>query len=248
MLRTRRKEKSRTKNVTVPTRESTNPKSYEKYLKRKPEEESSSFKQWLRKCIDSKEKPTEYKQGCTLVGTRMCSLFSDGYFYQGLVLNYAHRSSEELVHPNDAELPKQIRNFAAALHLRPEFWCDEKIENFLNLQGHKDHYISTAISYKSRVHFFNLWQRQIIESLQMQNFAVEIDKTLVKDFLKQRTDHYDVLEVGTVSDSEDDGWEEREIPASSIASGLDWRQYILVKGKPGTGKIARSQSSNRGKS
>lgn len=99
----------------------------------------------------------------------MWSLFADDSFYQDLVLNYAHRTSEELVHPNDAELQKQIQNFAAALHLRPEFWRDEKIiENFLNLQGHKDHYISTAISYvRSRVHFFNLWQRQIIGSLQV---------------------------------------------------------------------------------
>lgn len=180
----------------------------------------------------------------------MRSLFSDDSFYQDLVLNYAHRTSEELVHPNDAELQKQIQNFAAALHLRPEFWRDEKIsENFLNLQGHKDHYISTAISYvRSRVHFFNLWQRQIIGSLQVQNFAVEIERmalslqqervrNLVKDFLKQQTNHYDdVPEVGTVSDSEDEDLEESEIAASSIASGLDWRQYIPIKGKPGSGK------------
>lgn len=100
----------------------------------------------------------------------MCSLFSEDYFYQDLVLNYPYQSSDELVHPNDAELPKQIRNFVAALHLRPEFWHEEKrLQSFLNLQGHKDHYISTAISYvRSRVHFFNLWQRQIIGSLQVQ--------------------------------------------------------------------------------
>ena len=77
--------KSKTKNI--PTRQSRKPKSYEKYLKRKPEEESSSFKHWLRKYVDSKEKPTEYKQGSTLVGAKMRSLFSDDYFYQDLVLN-----------------------------------------------------------------------------------------------------------------------------------------------------------------
>ena len=153
--------KSRTKNVTVPTRESRRPKSYEKYLKRTPEEECSSFKQWLRKYVDSKEKPTEYKQGSTLVGAKMRSFSSDDYFYQDLVINYPHRSAEELVHPNDAELPCQIRNFAAALHLRPEFWRnDKKIEYFLNLQGHKDHYIATAVSYvRSRLHFCGCFRK-----------------------------------------------------------------------------------------
>lgn len=62
-------------------------------------------------------------------------------------------------------------------------------------------------------------------------------RNLVKDFLKQQTNHYDdVPEVGTVSDSEDEDLEESEIAASSIASGLDWRQYIPIKGKPGSGK------------
>ena len=242
--------KSRTKNVTVPTQQSRKPKSYEKYLKSKPEEESSSFKQWLRKYVDSKEKPMEYKQGSTLVGAKMRKLFSDDYFYQDLILNYAHRSSEQLVHPNDAELPSQIRNFAAALHLRPEFWHDDKkTEHFLNLQGHKDHYITTAISYvRSRVHFFNLWQRQIIGTLQMKNLVQSIETNAlslqqervrkpVKDFLKQRTDHYDdVLETDHLSESEDDETEETELPSSSMATGIDWHKYILIKGKPGTGK------------
>ena len=242
--------KSRTKNITVPTRDSQKPKSYDKYLKRSQEEESSSFKQWLRKYVDSKEKPTQYKQGSTLVGAKMRSMFCDDYFYQDLVLNFPHRSSEELVHPNDAELPNQIRNFAAALHLRPEMWRNKKkVEHFLNLQGHKDHYICTAESYvRSRVHFFNLWQRQIIGSLQVDNFATEIEtsdlspqqtrvKNLVRDFLQKRTSHYDdVPEVQSFSEDEEESAEEGEISSSSISSGINWQKYILIKGKPGTGK------------
>ena len=177
-------------------------------------------------------------------------MFCDDYFYQDLVLNFSHRSSEELVFPNDAELPNQIRHFAAALHLRPEMWHDEKkVEHFLNLQGHKDHYISTAVSYvRSRVHFFNLWQRQIIGSLQVENFASEIEtstlspqqargKNLVRDLLQKRTTHYDdVPEVQSVSEDEEEYPEEREIAASSISTGMDWQKYILIKGKSGTGK------------
>ena len=95
---------------------------------------------------------------------------------------------------------------------------------------------------------FNLWQRQIIGSLQMRNLLQSIERTalspqqervrkLVKDFLKQRTNHYDnVPEVDQLSDSKDENWEESEAPAASIATGLDWRKYILIKGKPGTGK------------
>lgn len=105
--------------------------------------------------------------------------------------------------------------------------------------------------------FFNLWQRQILSSLQVQDFAVEIDRkalstqqgrvrNLVKDFLRQRTDHYnDVPKVDNVSDSKDEHFEENEIAATSVATGLDWRKYILIKGKPGTGKVACSKSSNR---
>ena len=239
--------KSRTKKVTVPTEESKKPKSYEKYLKRKPEEENTSFKQWLRKYVDSKEKPTQYTQGSTLVGAKMRSLFSDDYFYQDLVLNYAHRSPDQLVHPNDAELPKQIRNFAAALHLRPEMWRDEKrIERYLNLQGNKDHYIATAISYvRSRVHFFNLWQRQILGSLQVQNYVEEIQRTaltqqqervrnLVKQFLRLRTGHYDdVPEVASASEDEAEDSEKRRIITEFNCDGTRLAEIYSDKRKTG---------------
>ena len=61
----------------MPTRESKPPKSYEKYLKRKPEDENLSFKMWLRHYVDSKDKPTAYKQGSMLAGAKMRSFFCD---------------------------------------------------------------------------------------------------------------------------------------------------------------------------
>ena len=105
-----------------------------------------------------------YKQGNTLVGAKMRSFFSEEFFYQDIVLNYAHDNANQLSHPNGNEFPEQISNFAAAWFLRPEIWRQEKsVKWYLNLQGHKDHYIETALHFwQSRVHYLNLCQRQVI--------------------------------------------------------------------------------------
>lgn len=139
----------------MPTKEGTNSKSYEKYLKRAPEDEDMSFKLWLRNYNDAKQNPVPYKSGNTLVGAKMRSVFTDEYFYQDLVLNYPHRTSQKLLYPNYSEIPQQIRCFAAPLFFRPEMWRDETvIQNHFNVQGHKEHYIATVLDYvRSKTHF-----------------------------------------------------------------------------------------------
>ena len=69
--------KSRTKNVTVHTMKLKEPKSYEKYLKRIPECEDFSYKQWLRDFNDAPNNPKSYKGGNTLLGTKTRSVFCD---------------------------------------------------------------------------------------------------------------------------------------------------------------------------
>ncbi|CAH3180070.1 unnamed protein product, partial [Porites evermanni] len=117
--------KSRTKNVTVHTMKLKEPKSYEKYLKRIPECEDFSYKQWLRDFNDAPNNPKSYKGRNTLLGTKTRSVFCDDYFYQDLVLNHPHRQRSDLLHPDSERLPDQIKHFAAAINFRSEFWRDE---------------------------------------------------------------------------------------------------------------------------
>ena len=98
--------KSRTKSVTIHTRDSKASRSYEKYLKRSENAKHLSCRQWLRHYVDTKAKPTQYKQGNTLLGAKMGSFFSEEFFNQDLVLNYAHQNANELVHPNGQEFPQ----------------------------------------------------------------------------------------------------------------------------------------------
>ena len=55
----------------------------------------------------------------------------------------------------------------------------------------------------------------------------------VKDFLKQRSDHYDdvpEVQLESDSDSDQDDFKESEQGVSSTrATGLDWRKYVLIK-------------------
>ena len=210
--------KSRTKSITVHTRDTKAPKSYEKYLKRSENAKQLTYRQWLRKYVDTKANLTQYKQGNTLVGAKMRSFFSEEFFYQDLVLNYAQKNANELFHPNGHEFPEQIRNFAAAWFLRPEIWSQEKsVKWYLNLQGHKDHYVETALNFwRSRVHYLNLCQRQVIGNFQI-DLRSEVTKDteltrnqtrvkeMVKDFLMRRSEHYDdVPEVDIESESSND--------------------------------------------
>ena len=165
------------------------------------------------------------------------------FFYQDLVLNYAHQNANELVRPNGQEFPQQIRNFAAAWFLRPEIWRQEKsVKFYLNLQGHKDHYIETALSFwRSRVHYLNLCQRQVIG-----NFRIDLHseaskdaeltrnqtrvKSMVKDFLTRRSDHYDdVPEVDVESESgDDDSVGEAEYPRVPASTELIFNEALIL--------------------
>ena len=68
-------------------------------------------------------------------------------------------------------------------------------------------------------------------------------KSLVDKFLQQREEHYnDIPEVNYESESCDSDIEdecptdERDVQTLPSTSGHDWRKFLLIRGKPGTGK------------
>ena len=245
---------SRTKQFTANIQSQANLKSHEKYCKRSDEETPLSFLQWLRS-FDPKGK--RYKSGTTLVGVKLRSPFKDDYYYQDILMNVPHRHIDELRHEKYDDLPLPIRHFAAAVTLRPELWTNETaVREHFSLMGNRNDYVDTLIAYvNSRLDFFNLWKRRVLGTLPdlpiMPTLNDEDDmspeqirtKTLVQRFLQQRDECYnDIPEVDydssdeSVNSDNECAVDERNVQSLPSTSGHDWRKFILIRGKPGTGK------------
>ena len=122
--------------------------------------------------------------------------------------------------------------------------------------GNKDDYVQTLIAYvESRLDFLHLWQRRVVSAVPELASVTALDsednmspeqlrvKSLVDKFLQQREEHYnDIPEVNYDSESSDSDNEdecptdERDIQTLPSTSGHDWRKFVLIRGKPGTGK------------
>lgn len=196
----------------------------------------------------------KYKEGTTtLVGTKVRSMFSDHFFFQDLVLHHPHRSLEKLLHPNDDELPPPIRHFAAAWLYRSEMWTDmDKVRQHFSLLGNKDEYIETVIEHvKSRTDFLHLWQRKVVGSIgvfdkrddQETNLTLEQERVLcmTRSALAERSRFYeDIPELNTAYESDVDSDEDNaanDLQTETVATtGIDWRKFVYIDGKPGTGK------------
>ena len=198
-----------------------------------------------------------YKSGTTLVGVKLRSPFKDEYYYQGVLMNYAHRSTEELKHEKHDDLPVGIKHFAAAFSLRPELWTNETpIREHFSLMGNKDEYVDTLIAYvKSKRDFLHLWQHRIIDGLSDLSLLPDLNvvsdfspeqlrvHSLVEKFLSQRQEFYDdIPEAEYDSDNQsldsdpEYAIDERNIQTLPSTSGDDWRKFLLIRGKSGTGK------------
>ena len=210
--------------------------------------------QWLR-LYDQKR--NRYKSGTTLVGVKLRSPFKDDYYYQDLLMNFPHRNIDELKHERHHDLPVTIKHLAAAVSLRPELWTDESaVRDHFSLMGNKDDYVETLIAYvQSRLDFLHLWQRRVVGGIPQLALVTTLDseddmspeqlrvKSLVDKFLQQREEHYnDIPEVNYESESCDSDNEdecptdERDVQTLPSTSGHDWRKFLLIHGKPGTGK------------
>ena len=231
-----------------------NLQTHERYCKRPVHEDSITYLQWLR-MYDPKGKP--YKSGTTLVGVKLRSPFKDEYYSQDVLMNYAHRSTEELQHEKHDDLPVGIKHFVAAFSLRPELWTDEtKIREHFSLMGNKDEYVDTLIAYvQSKRDFLHLWQRRVIGGISDLSLLPDLSSdsdfspeqlrvhSLVEKFLTQRQEYYDDIpeadynsDNASLDSDTEYAIDERNIQSLPSTSGHDWRKFLLVRGKPGTGK------------
>ena len=105
--------------------------------------ENLSLLQWLREVDATKKTPTLYQKGNTLVGTRLCSVFKDEYFFQDILLNVPHRSTNKFTIPNSETIPDTIKYIVCALHHRASLWMSgDNMTTHFNLEGHRSWYIS----------------------------------------------------------------------------------------------------------
>ena len=254
---------SRTKKVSAPFPGSTFPKTHELYCKRPNTEDHLTYLQWLRLYDDKGKRYKEFNN--TLVGVKTNSPLKDVYYFQDIVMNYPHRKVEELLHPNNDTIPEQIRHFAVAMDFRSEVWQDdEAIREHFSIAGYKRDYIETLISFiRSKRDFVRLWKRRVLGGVENIIEPVSTSETeqltpeqirttaLVESALAKREQFYDDVNEPLTTDDQtsdadtetsdmscnDDGSDNPRAIAPQIPiTNLDWRLFILIKGKPGTGK------------
>ena len=102
---------SHTKAFTAPTPDQTEHKIHLKYLACANEDEHMTFLEWLREYDYEKNPPKRYRDGNTLVGLKHFSVFNPLYFFQLLVMNFPHRSLDELRDPREDRLVDPIKYF-----------------------------------------------------------------------------------------------------------------------------------------
>ena len=102
---------SHTKAFTAPTPDQTEHKIHLKYLACANEDEHMTFLGWLREYDYEKNPPKRYRDGNTLVGLKHFSVFNPLYFFQLLVMNFPHRSLDELRDPREDRLADPIKYF-----------------------------------------------------------------------------------------------------------------------------------------
>ncbi|KAJ7359022.1 hypothetical protein OS493_019929 [Desmophyllum pertusum] len=228
-----------------------------KYLQREKLHETDSFLDWLREFDEKPAKPKKYKDGSTLVGVKCVPLSATSSFKT--LLYVPHRSVAELLHPDHERLPPAIQHFAAAWLLRPELWRNEdNVQQLFTMRGNKDYFLRNIVNHvKSLTDYLHLWQRQVLglntaASTQFSHQPDDLDAkqlTILADvreslavrhstYEEEQQSHY---QVDRPDSDDDDPLEEDPVlpqePMHCVHSmAHDWRKFILLCGKPGTGK------------
>ena len=161
---------SRTKRFSVPfSTKAFKDKTVLKYCRRPPNLQSLTLLEWLHKYDTNAAVPKLYKQGSTLVGTKIVSVFNTQYFFQYVLLHVCHRQFSDLISPEHDHLPEQLQWYVAAVHHFPETWENEdRIKSFVALQGHKDNYVATIVFYVNSLHDLHyLWKIKVFNSSQI---------------------------------------------------------------------------------
>ena len=160
----------RTKRYTVPTSDKVlEDKTAIKYWQRGPQLIDMSMKLWLRKHETNSRTPKIYKRGSTLVGFKMLSIFNKQFFFQYVFINLPHRKLSDFLSPQHEQLPDELKWFVAATFHFANLWKNnEKIAKYLSVQGHKESFISTVLSYICSLNdMYYLWQMNIIKTRQV---------------------------------------------------------------------------------
>lgn len=222
-----------------------------------------SLLDWLREFDTSKTPPLLYKRGSTLVGTKLTSVFKDEYFFQDMLLYVPHRNIKMFHIAGLDAVPNVIKHFVCALHHRASVWLDKDvIKSKFELQGHRSWYVSNIILHvQSLKDLYHLWQKRVISfgeitTPSLPQFPLDAKQRLImslaKNMLCKRRQHYSCLS-STFDDFDADAEENEDfphdLPSVYLPEGqdgfvdqdngqteLDWRKYLLVVGKPGTGK------------
>ena len=119
-------------------------RTHQKYTTRPAIHSHMSLLEWLRAFDGSKDTPTPYKDGCTLVGAKTASPLKDTFFFHHMLLHHPHMSLDALYHRDHDLLPAQIKNFASAYQHMHEFWSDSsKVASYFRNQGHKESFVET---------------------------------------------------------------------------------------------------------
>ena len=135
-------------------------KVHQKYIARHNSMSELSFLEWLRSVDHIKPNGVPYKRGeSTLVSVKMVSPFKDEYFFQHILMNFAHCTHTDLYHDQHAHLPNQMLKM-------PELWGDDKrITAHFQTDGNKQYYVETLQCHISSLRdVLRLWEREVITS------------------------------------------------------------------------------------
>ena len=249
---------SRTKRYSVPTTETfLQDKTLQKYWRRPEKFEQLTLLDWLRQVDNGKVDPKPYKDGSTLVATKMHSIFNQQYFFQYTILHMCHRNIAQTYHPNHDNIPKQLQCFGQALHNFPDFWSDkERLSSFFTVQGHKATYVQTIISYiQGLSDLFYLTQMQLLNPVHLlcTSLTAEDNSTLdpyqfaivrhVKNAVFHRRLHYHIDDDSLHEDCSDSDsehiFQNNYLQTNAHCSThyeIEWQRPTLITGNPGTGK------------
>jgi hypothetical protein len=246
--------------VPLPESASTN-KLLQAYWSRTKSLEHLSLLEWLREVDTSKRQPVLYKKGKTLVGVRQTSVFRDQYFFQDMLLHMPHRSTNDFDIPGVEKIPHVIRYFVCALHHRHSLWMNEEyIRSLFDLQAHKSWYVANILAHiQSLKDLYTMYQKRVISFGELIPPSVsdhildpkqQLVVSLVRRMLNKRKNHYESIGCALDGfDSDDDNEEDDEdlLAGTDCPSDetrvhnecdelLDWRKFLLVLGRAGTGK------------
>ena len=136
-----------------------------------------------------------------------------------------------------------------------DFWSQsEHVRQYFCNQGHKGTFVETILSHvASLMDLFRLFRRHVITSNDIPRDIAHAEEAVndpvqhhvlqvVGICLQKRDNYYNELDQHVTEESSDTSEEDIDpdlpdvAPSASHTENLNWKKFILVTGKPGTGK------------